>query len=71
MPKLKSCPFCGTDAVFTRSYEIDHLNQMERDWLPKLIGVNCEGCGFASIPDSHACEELAAEAWNKREDKTL
>ena len=57
MIELKSCPFCGGEAVME-----SFTTSMEK--VPRFR-VKCRGCGIALDWD-HFEAEKAAERWNRR-----
>ncbi len=54
MDKLKSCPFCGENAVVVVDDETE-----------SLFGVKCFHCGGAIEPEKETLDE-AKQAWNRR-----
>lgn len=61
MEKLKPCPFCGGEAI------IVHVGRSGSR-------VTCKYCycstAFVSISTIYSCDEKAAEAWNRRVERS-
>ncbi len=68
MDKLKPCPFCGDDEIYTFHYKAEKSKLgspfSSKEWRD-CFGVGCNGCGVEQT-NSWETEEEATEAWNKR-----
>lgn len=69
MSDLKSCPFCGSEAVLNHGHIITATGQC-------LANVKCSECGIASrvVWSTDSPEEAvkeAIEAWNRRAERTV
>lgn len=53
LPKLKSCPFCGSSEVFVVNY------------ADKKFGIVCPGCDV-NIGTTFDTREAVVETWNRR-----
>lgn len=59
-PKLKPCPFDGSDEVSTYHYKVGKRMHDE-------FGIYCNGCDKSVTSDEGwKTEEQAIEAWNER-----
>ena len=71
MAKLKPCPFCGSEVVMTKNYQMTFVDEQTDDvveWnMCHGLAVVCLSC-LANMPsfEEKERENLLAEAWNDR-----
>lgn len=61
---LKSCPFCGGEAVMEKS--LRYINNPEESWIAYSALCSDENCIGHQSQKFYLLEESARKAWNKR-----